>query len=129
MKERIAFGALICVKGADRRERVKRNKGYASPSNVDCELDKCDDEESDEPEDGADDEPSLGSDELPGGGASYVFERSRDRSLDCEGDEHDGRERRWRGRRLRQRGRRRRRAQPRQHGHHQSGGIVIWWHL
>lgn len=40
--------------------------------------------------DNADDEPSLGSHVLPSGGVSYVGPGLR--GLDCEGDEHDGRE-------------------------------------
>ena len=49
---------------------------------IDAELDDSDDE---------DDEPSLGSNaDHCGNGTSY-FQRSRDGSLDCEGDEHDGR--------------------------------------
>jgi hypothetical protein len=64
-----------------------RTRGWAG---VDCELDRCDDEQSDEPEDGADDEPSLGSNELPSGAVSYLQSVSFCH-IDVEA-EHDGRE-------------------------------------
>jgi len=51
---------------------------------IDAEPDGSDDE------DGADDEPSLGYHHC-GNGTSNFFQPSRDGSLDCEGDEHDGR--------------------------------------
>ncbi len=53
---------------------------------IDAELDKCDDEESDEPEDGADSEPSLGSTNE----GRYIGPDPG--TIDCEGEEHDGRE-------------------------------------
>ena len=53
---------------------------------IDAELDKCDDEESDEPEDGADSEPSLGST------TDGLYLGPDPGTIDCEGDEHDGRE-------------------------------------
>jgi hypothetical protein len=39
-----------------------------------------------------DDEPSLGSHVLPSGAVSYSMPVGRGGELDCEGDEHDGRE-------------------------------------
>jgi hypothetical protein len=50
----------------------------------------CDDSEL-EAGDG-DDEPSLGSHVLPSGAVSYSMPVGRGGELDCEGDEHDGRE-------------------------------------
>ena len=58
----------------------------------DCAIDDdpCDTDEF-EIADG-DDEPSLGSHVLPSGAVSYSLPVSSDGSIDCEGDEHDGRE-------------------------------------
>jgi hypothetical protein len=50
----------------------------------------CDDNELELGE--GDEEPSLGSHVLPSGAVSYSMPISRNGDLDCEGDEHDGRE-------------------------------------